>query len=113
MLGCNTGSEAVRPTESYIARLDTTGHVVCFGGRVDDLINGLHGEIEGHELALGIVVSSSSFSIARELETYHGVESRQCRTHGQTGKSRFCDGTVDDSLLAEAIQETLCNLVAI
>jgi hypothetical protein len=36
------GSETVRSAESNVARLDTSGHVVGFGSRVDDLINGLH-----------------------------------------------------------------------
>ena len=25
---------------------------MCFGGGVDDLVNGLHGEVKGHEFAL-------------------------------------------------------------
>lgn len=53
MLGSDTRSETVGSTEGDVARLDTTGHVVGLCGRVDDLIDGLHGEVEGHELALG------------------------------------------------------------
>jgi hypothetical protein len=30
---------------------------VCFRGRVDDLVDGLHGEVEGHELALRLLVA--------------------------------------------------------
>ena len=52
VLSSDTGGETVRATEGDVAGLDTTGHVVCLCGRVDDLVNGLHGEIEGHELAL-------------------------------------------------------------
>jgi hypothetical protein len=40
--------------------LNAARHVVSLCGRVDDLIDGLHGEIEGHELALG---ASSRVSI--------------------------------------------------
>jgi hypothetical protein len=52
VLSGDTGGETVGTTESDVARLDTTGHVVGLGGGVDNLIDGLHGEIEGHELAL-------------------------------------------------------------
>jgi hypothetical protein len=52
VLSGDTGGETVGTTESDVAGLDTTGHVVSLGGRVDNLINGLHGEVEGHELAL-------------------------------------------------------------
>lgn len=52
VLGTDTGSEAVGATEGDVAGLDATGHVEGLSGRVDDLIDGLHGEVEGHELAL-------------------------------------------------------------
>ena len=54
VLGGNTSGETVRSTEGDVAGLDTTRHVVGLGGRVDDLIDSLHGEVEGHELALEI-----------------------------------------------------------
>ena len=34
-------------------RLQAGGHVVGLGSRVDDLVDGLHGEVEGHELTDG------------------------------------------------------------
>jgi hypothetical protein len=52
VLGADAGGETVGATEGDVAGLDTAGHVVCLRGRVDDLVNGLHGEVEGHELAL-------------------------------------------------------------
>jgi hypothetical protein len=52
MLSSDTGSETVGTTEGNVAGLDTTGHVVGLCGGVDNLVNGLHGEVEGHELAL-------------------------------------------------------------
>lgn len=52
MLGSNASGKAVRPSECDITWLDTAGHIVCFGCRVDDLVNRLHGEIERHEFAL-------------------------------------------------------------
>lgn len=52
VLGCHTGGEAVGATEGDVAGLNTAGHVQGLGGGVDDLVDGLHGEVEGHELAL-------------------------------------------------------------
>ncbi|KAH0357911.1 hypothetical protein KCU83_g293, partial [Aureobasidium melanogenum] len=52
VLSGDTSSETVGSTEGDVARLDTTRHVVGLCGRVDDLIDGLHGEVKGHELAL-------------------------------------------------------------
>lgn len=54
MLSTDTGRETVGTTERNVAGLDATGHVVGLCGRVDDLVNGLHGEVEGHELALSL-----------------------------------------------------------
>ena len=58
MLCGNASRKAVRPSKGDVTRLDPTGHIMCLGCRVDDLINGLHGEVEGHEFALGIIVSA-------------------------------------------------------
>jgi len=52
VLSGDTGCETVGTTESDVAGLDTARHVVSLCGRVDDLIDGLHGEVEGHEFAL-------------------------------------------------------------
>lgn len=60
VLSGHTLGEAVGSTECDVAWLDTTGHVVCLGGRVDDLVNGLHGKVEGHELADGVQTSERS-----------------------------------------------------
>jgi hypothetical protein len=65
---------------------------VSLGGGVDDLIDSLHGEVEGHELA-------------------NRVQASQRSTNGETGETRFCDRTVDDSLFAEAVEQTFCDFV--
>lgn len=52
VLGSDTGGEAVGATEGDVAGLDTARHVEGLGGRVDNLVDGLHGKVEGHELAL-------------------------------------------------------------
>ena len=52
MLRSNTSRETIGATENDVTWLNTTGHVVSFGCGVDDLVNGLHGEVERHEFAL-------------------------------------------------------------
>lgn len=84
MLGGDTGGETVGSTESDVTWLNTTRHVVGLCSGVDDLVNGLHGKVEGHELA-------------------DGVQASQGSTDCETSESRLCNGTVDDSLLAEAV----------
>jgi hypothetical protein len=93
VLSSDTRSETVGTTESDVARLDTTRHVVSLSGRVDDLVNGLHGEVEGHELADGVKTSEGG-------------------TDGQTAETGLSDGRVNDTLLAEAVKQTFGDLVA-
>lgn len=54
VLCSDTGGETVRATEGDVAGLSTAGHVVNLCAGVDDLIDGLHGKVEGHELALSL-----------------------------------------------------------
>jgi hypothetical protein len=83
-LGSHTRGETVGTAEGDVARLDTTGHVVCLRGGVDDLVDGLHGKVESHELA-------------------DGVKASQGGADGETAETGFGDGRVDDPLVAEAI----------
>ncbi len=48
----HAGSETVGSTKGDIAGLDAARHVQRLGGGVDDLIDGLHGEVERHEFTL-------------------------------------------------------------
>jgi len=66
---------------------------VSLSGRVDDLVNGLHGEVEGHELA-------------------DGVEASESGTDGQTAETRLSDGRVNNTLVTEAVKQTFGDLVA-
>lgn len=50
-------------------RLKAGGHVVGLGCRVDDLVDGLHGEVEGHELADGPQASLPGTAGPRETAT--------------------------------------------
>lgn len=109
MLCGHTGSSSIRSSEDHRNVYGTGGHVECFGSRVDDLsgrvqwelvlgfaqircferyvINGLHGEVEGHELA-------------NRTQTGHGS------TDGNTGEAHFGDGRVDHSLVAVFFPQT-------
>ncbi|KAI6756497.1 hypothetical protein HG531_014112 [Fusarium graminearum] len=75
VLSSNTSSKTVGTTECDVTGLDATRHVEGLGSRVDNLIDSLHGKVEGHKLTL----------------------TRQKR--------------VDDTLVAEAVEETLGHLV--
>jgi hypothetical protein len=48
VLSTDTGSGTVRTSEDDGTWDISTRHVVCLSSRVDNLINGLHGEIPGH-----------------------------------------------------------------
>lgn len=51
MLRSYTSRKSVGATENNRAGLDTARHVMCLGCGVDDLVNGLHGEVKRHEPA--------------------------------------------------------------
>lgn len=55
------------------------------------MIDGLHGEIEGHELA-------------------DGSESSESGTNSDTGEAHFCDWCVNDTLVAILLPETTRDL---
>ena len=50
VLGGDARGGAVRAAEHDRARHLAAGHVARLGRRVDDLVDRLHGEVEGHEL---------------------------------------------------------------
>jgi hypothetical protein len=57
------------------------------------VIDGLHGKVEGHELADG-------------SQTGHGG------ADGDTGKASLCDGCVDHTVTAELVHQPACHLPA-
>lgn len=88
----DTGGGAVGAAEDD-RDVDVAGrHVVLLGGRVDDVVNGLHREVERHELddRLGVVVGGAD---------------------GETGEASFRDRRVDDALVAVLLPEALGDLV--
>lgn len=60
MLSTDTRGSTIGTTEDDGARHVTTRHVVGLATRVDDLVNGLHGKVPGHELAAACVVKVST-----------------------------------------------------
>ena len=52
MLSCDPSCKTIGTSKCDIAGLNTPRHVMSLGGGIDDLVNGLHGEVERHELAL-------------------------------------------------------------
>lgn len=94
VLGSDTGSKAVGTTESDVAGLDTARHVVGLRGRVDNLVDGLHGKVEGHELADGVKTGEGS-------------------ADGQTTETGLGDRCVNDPLLTEAVEQALGDLVTV
>lgn len=113
VLGGDTGGEAVGATEGDVAGLDTAGHVVRLCAGVNDLVNGLHGEVEGHELALPSPLVPGTLQLPSTGGTHHGVQTCQRSTHTETGEPRLGDGAVDYPPLAEAVEQTLCDLVPV
>lgn len=45
------------------------------------------------------------------MRTYDGVEATESSTNGQTSETALGDGSVNDTLLTEAVEKTLGNLV--
>lgn len=110
VLGSDTGGETIGATEGDVAGLDTTGHVVCLCGRVDNLVNGLHGKVERHELALAL--PSELLFAEKEYEgTDNRVQASERSTDGQTSETRLGNGRVDDPLLTKAVEQALGDLV--
>lgn len=68
------------------------GHVEGLGGGVDDLVDGLHGEVEGHELE-------------------DGPEVVEGRPHRQPCEPHLRDGRVDDPLVPVLLPEPPGDLV--
>jgi hypothetical protein len=116
MLGGHTGSETVGTTEGDVARLNATRHVVRLCCRIDNLVNCLfgqlcnldhvqtylHGKVDCHELEK----CQLNQLAVRVTNLADGSQAGQSRSNSQTGKTRLCDWSIDDSLFAELIQQT-------
>lgn len=92
MLSTNTSSGTVRPTEHDRTRNVSTRHVVGLSGTVDDVVDGLHGKVPGHEFT-------------------DGTQAGEGGTDGETGETHFSDRGVDDSALSKLVEQTLGDLM--
>ena len=69
---------------------------------IDDLVDGLHGEVEGHELAstrLGV----NFLAMSTRLRDVHWSETSQSSTSRNTREPHLSDRRVDDTLLTELV----------
>ena len=92
VLGGDAGGGAVGPAEHDRAAHLPARHIQRLGGGVDDLVDRLHGEVEGHELD-------------DRLQAGHR------RTDADAGKAVLGDRRVDHAPRAEFLQQALRHLV--
>eukprot|EP00053_Salpingoeca_punica_P008562 m.76658 g.76658 ORF g.76658 m.76658 type:complete len:418 (+) comp14651_c0_seq1:227-1480(+) len=92
VLGTDAGRRAVGAAEDDGAGEHAVGHVVGLGGRVDHVVDGLHGEVEGHELA-------------DRAEAGHGC------ADGHASETHLRDGRVDHSVATKRLQQAAADLI--
>ena len=92
MLRTDAGCGTVRPPEHHRRTHLTARHIQRLGGGIQNVVNGLHGEVKGHELD-------------------NGPKATECRPGGDPGKAVFGDRRVDNALGTEFFQHALRNLV--
>ena len=73
VLSCDTGSSTVRATEDDGYGDIAARHVIRLAGRVDNLVDGLHGEVEGHKLATIIISAREPGAKEREHTLVGGL----------------------------------------
>src|SRR4029434_39615 len=82
----------VRTAENNLTPHLPAGHVERFSRGVDELINCLHGKIESHELD-------------------NRLQAGKPGADAKAGKAMLCNGSIDHSVGAELLQETLRDFV--
>ena len=102
MLGTNTSSSTVRTTEDDWTWDISPRHVIRLASRVDDLVDGLHGEVESHELA-SIRGEVNLLVVGTRLRDVHWSETGQSSTSRDTRETHLSDRSVDDTLLTELV----------
>jgi hypothetical protein len=92
VLGADAAGGAVRAAE-HDSRADLAArHVERLGGRVDDVVDGLHGEVERHELD-------------------DRLQARHRCPDAEAGEAVLGDRGVHDTLVAELLQQLAADLV--
>jgi hypothetical protein len=92
VLGGDARRRAVRAAEHDRAAHLAAGHVERLGGGVDDVVDRLHGEVEGHELD-------------------DRLQARHRRADAEAGEAVLGDRRVDHALRPELLQQALGDLV--
>ena len=92
VLGGDARGRAVRAAEHDRGAHLAAGHVERLGRRIDDLVDRLHGEVEGHEFD-------------------DRLQAGERRADAETGKAMLGDRRVDHALRAEFLQQPLRDLV--
>ena len=110
MLSSNTSGRAVRTAEHDRAADLAARHIERLGRRVDDVVDRLHGEVEGHELATGWILLSKNEYIRARGRDLHGLQAREGRADSDTSETHLSNGCVDNTLLTELVQEALGDL---
>jgi len=94
VLSSNAESSSVGASENHWTASSTSRHVKRFCGTVNNLIDGLHGEIESHELADWLHAAT----------TKSGSDSH-------TSEAHFGNWSVNDSVLAVLSEKAAGDLV--
>ena len=92
VLGGDARGGTVRSAEHDRAAHLAARHIERLGRRIDDLVDRLHGEVEGHELD-------------------DRLQAGERRADAQAGKAVLGDRRVDHALVAELLQQSLRDLV--
>jgi len=109
VLSANTSGGTIRSTEDNRARNISSRHIIRLPGGIDDLVGGLHGKVESHELA-SIRVEVNSLAVSTRLRDVHWSETSQSSTSRNTREPHLGDRCVDDTLLTELVQQTFGDL---
>ena len=92
VLRAHTSRRAVRAAEHNGAAHLTARHVQRLGGRIDDMVDRLHSEVESHEL-------------------HDGAKPAKGRTDCDAREAVFGNWRVNDALASELVQQSLTDLV--
>ena len=92
VLGADARGRTVRSAEHDLDAHLSARHVARLGGRIDQMVHRLHGEIEGHEFD-------------------HRLEAGERGPDAEPGKAVLGDRRIDDAAGAEFLQQALGDLV--
>jgi len=102
VLGANTSSGTIRSTEDDWAWNISSRHVMCLAGRIDNLVNGLHCEVESHEFA-SFRVKVNFLVVGTRLRDVHRSETGQSSTSRNTREAHLGDRCINDTLLTKLV----------